>query len=204
MDYIVVEGLDRSGKSTQAATLTHRLNDAGHTAKLVKFPDRTTSIGKMINAYLQSQTDLDDHVIHLLFSANRWELATQLESDLNSGITIVCDRYAFSGCAFSAAKGLSYEWCWSPDIGLPAPDLVLFLDVSPQVAKSRGGYGDERYEKEELQNRVREMFHKLGKSYGPRWHVVDADPTPEEVEKCVWTAVEPLVGKPHEALTRLQ
>jgi len=158
----------------------------------------------MINAYLQSQTDLDDHVIHLLFSANRWELATQLEADLNSGTTIVCDRYAFSGCAFSAAKGLSYDWCWSPDIGLLAPDLVLFLDVSPEVAKSRGGYGDERYEKEELQTRVREVFQKLGDSYGPRWHVVDADHPLEEVEKLIWSSVEPHVGKDHQALSRLE
>lgn len=72
-----------------------------------------------------------------------------IENDLKSGITVICDRYAFSGIAFSAVKpGLSYEWCKAPDISLPAPDLVLFLEVHPDVARERGGYGEERYEKE--------------------------------------------------------
>jgi len=222
--FIVVEGLDRSGKSTQAANLTKKLNDNGHKSKLIKFPgqslfvllislgfldcfllrDRTTTIGKMINAYLQSHSDLDDHVIHLLFSANRWELASQLESDLNSGCNIICDRYAFSGCAFSAAKGLPYDWCWAPDIGLPAPDIVLFLDVSPEVAKSRGGYGEERYEKEDLQRRVREVFQHLGKVYGPRWHTINANQSFEEVEKQIWAKVDSHISGVNTPLARLQ
>ena len=66
---IVVEGLDRSGKSTQVERLVQRLQ-----AQLVKFPDRTTSIGTMINSYLTQQSDVNDQSIHLLFSANRWEV----------------------------------------------------------------------------------------------------------------------------------
>lgn len=75
--FIVIEGLDRSGKSTQAAILQSRLQRGEQSARavLIKFPDRTTAIGKMIDAYLRSQSELDDHAIHLLFSANRWELA---------------------------------------------------------------------------------------------------------------------------------
>lgn len=72
---IVVEGLDRSGKSTQCQRLVETLLATGSPAKLLKFPDRTTHIGQMINAYLTSNTELSDHVIHLLFSANRWEAA---------------------------------------------------------------------------------------------------------------------------------
>lgn len=73
----------------------------------------------------------DDAAIHLLFSANRWEASKQLKADLEAGITIVCDRYCFSGVAFTAAKEtLGYEWCRAPDRGLPAPDVVFYLDVS--------------------------------------------------------------------------
>jgi dTMP kinase len=87
--FIVIEGLDRSGKSTQAKRLVERLEKTTK-AKLVKFPseytthssmlltgmiDRSTPIGKMIDAYLRSQSELDDRAIHLLFSANRWECA---------------------------------------------------------------------------------------------------------------------------------
>ncbi|KAF7330453.1 Arp2/3 complex subunit [Mycena venus] len=162
--FIAIEGLDRSGKTTQVATLQSRLETEGVPVKLLKFPDRTTAIGQMIDSYLRSQSELDDRAIHLLFSANRWELASSIEQLLAAGTTVVCDRYAFSGVAFSAAKGLPFEWCRSPDVALPAPDVTIFLDITPQQARSRGGYGEERYEKEEMQRKRRtipDLIRKL-------------------------------------------
>lgn len=70
---IVVEGLDRSGKSTQCAKLRSFLESSGHPTELWRFPDRETSVGQMISAYLSNKSQLDDRTIHLLFSANRWE-----------------------------------------------------------------------------------------------------------------------------------
>ena len=69
--------------------------------------DRTTEIGKMINSYLQNGKEVDDHAIHLLFSANRWEQSAEILDSLNNGITLVVDRYAYSGAAFSGAKKVS-------------------------------------------------------------------------------------------------
>lgn len=80
-----------------------------------------------------------------------------LVSALLSGTTLVVDRYAFSGVAYSAAKGvpgMDVEWCRNPDIGLPAPDLVVYLRVSNVVAAARAGFGEERYEKAEFQDKV--------------------------------------------------
>ncbi|KAL0567849.1 Thymidylate kinase [Marasmius crinis-equi] len=211
--FIVVEGLDRSGKTTQTALLCSQLEKSGHRVALMKFPDRTTAIGKMIDSYLRSQSELDDHAIHLLFSANRWELSHQIESHLESNTIVVCDRYAFSGIAFSAAKGLSYEWCRAPDIGLPAPDLTLFLDITPEKARERGGYGEERYEKEEMQRKVREVFGRLGSEprhgngeEGERkasWVVVNAGKDQESVSADIWRHVEGLVGGLDEDIARL-
>ena len=133
-----------------------------------------------------------------------------IEKLLNAGTAVICDRYAFSGIAFSASKViadgdplLSFEWCKSPDIGLPAPDLVLFLDITPEKAKERGGYGEERYEKEEMQKRVRKFFHRIGgeemvlgdDKFSPRWVTVDAGRDRDAVAKDVWTLVENLVTK---------
>jgi len=70
---IVLEGVDRSGKTTQCSRLLNRLVSNGISCELMRFPDRTTPIGKMIDGYLQSKTEMDDHALHLLFSANRWE-----------------------------------------------------------------------------------------------------------------------------------
>ena len=61
----------------------------------------------------------------------RWELVPEIKSSLEAGVTVIIDRYAYSGAAFSAAKpGLNLSWCKKPDVGLPRPDLVCFLDVS--------------------------------------------------------------------------
>ncbi|KAJ7035045.1 thymidylate kinase [Mycena alexandri] len=202
--FIAVEGLDRSGKTTQVTNLETRFQAAGIDVKLLKFPDRTTAIGKMIDAYLRSQSELDDHAIHLLFSANRWELATTIERLLNEGTIVVCDRYAFSGVAFSAAKGLDLDWCRSPDVSLPAPDVTLFLDISPEKARERGGYGEERYEKEELQRKVRTIFSKIsGEFSAEKWVTVDAGRSQEDVAADVWSFVEGFAAGVHSPLQRL-
>ncbi len=92
----------------------------------------------------------------------------QLLSALQSGTTLVVDRYAYSGVAYTAAKqkpGLSVAWCRAPDEGLPAPDVVFYLALPPGAAAARAGFGGERYEKEEFQQKVRWQADKL---MGPR------------------------------------
>lgn len=163
--FILLEGLDRSGKTSAATALADTLNKEEHGSALqMRFPDRDTTIGKMINAYLADGVDLDDHVIHLLFSANRWEKQAFLRTQLEQGIHVVCDRYAYSGIAFTTAKPTmqdTHEWSKAPDRGLIAPDVVLFFDVSTAEAAKRGGFGTERYEQCEMQDRVRTRFEAM-------------------------------------------
>ncbi|KAJ7127081.1 hypothetical protein C8R44DRAFT_830586 [Mycena epipterygia] len=116
-------------------------------------PNRTTAIGDLIDSYLRSQSELDDRAIHLFFSANR---SSTIEQLLAEGTTAVCDRYAFSGVAFSAAKGLSFDCYRSPD------------------ARERGGYGEERYEKEEMQRKSSMM------------RLIDAGREREDVAADIW------------------
>ncbi|KAJ2550573.1 Thymidylate kinase [Coemansia sp. RSA 1933] len=182
--FILFEGCDRSGKTTQSTRLVNALNDAGIKSKLVKFPDRTTAIGNMIDGYLTQKSKLSDEAIHLLFSANRWEAMDQMRADLESGTTLVVDRYAFSGVAFSAAKRLNIEWCKAPDVGLIAPDRVFFLDIHPDDAAKRAGYGDEIYEKREMQIQVRVKFFSLMDS---TWSVVDAVKDPDHIHRQIKT-----------------
>jgi dTMP kinase len=179
--FIVLEGLDRSGKSTQASLLCDSLRAQGRNVLLWKYPARETFLGKTIDGYLKNSVTLPDETIHLLFSANRWETVDSLISELNKGTDIVCDRYAYSGIAYSAAKGLEFEWCRNPDRGLPQPDVVLYMKVSPEVARNRGGYGEERYEKEEFQAKVGEQFMLLAGTEGERWKVINADRDQTEI-----------------------
>ncbi|KAF9225790.1 thymidylate kinase [Gyrodon lividus] len=218
--FVVIEGLDRSGKSTQAARLLSRVQSEAAqcqppdseprcSAVLIKFPDRTTAIGKTIDGYLRSEAELDDHAIHLLFSANRWELAPTILAHLAAGTTVIADRYAFSGIAFSAQKSpaLAYEWCRAPDVGLPAPDLTLFLNVDPEAAMLRGGYGEERYETREVQRKVREIFERIGREMSEgasgKWVMVDAGQDRDKVTDDIWEAVGPVLRSADTPVTRL-
>ncbi|KAF8668899.1 hypothetical protein HU200_052103 [Digitaria exilis] len=177
---VVLEGLDRSGKSSQCARLLSYLEGQGYRAEGWRFPDRGTSVGQMISGYLANESQLDDRTVHLLFSANRWEKRALMENKLLSGTTLIVDRYSYSGVAFSAAKGLDIEWCKAPDVGLIAPDLVIYLDVQPEKAAERGGYGGERYEKIEFQKKVADHYHSLRDS---TWKVVDGSLPMETVEE---------------------
>lgn len=162
--FIVFEGMDRAGKTTQAKLLQQRCVESGREVRFMRFPDRTTPIGKMIDSYLKGETEVEDHVIHLLFSANRWEAVNKIKAELEAGHTIICDRFYHSGIVYSAAKNiksLSLSWAKAPEIGLPRPDMVLFLDLEEEVARERGGWGGEVYEKGEMQRRVRDLFWSL-------------------------------------------
>ncbi|XP_014492563.1 thymidylate kinase [Vigna radiata var. radiata] len=177
---VVLEGLDRSGKSSQCSRLVSFLEGQGISAELWRFPDRTTNVGQMISAYLSNTSQLDDRTIHLLFSANRWEKRSLMETKLKTGKTLIVDRYSYSGVAFSSAKGLDIEWCKAPEIGLLAPDVVVYLDISPEKAAERGGYGGERYEKLEFQKKVADCYSVL---HDVSWKVVDGCQPMEDVEK---------------------
>ncbi|EGD73579.1 thymidylate kinase [Salpingoeca rosetta] len=158
---IVLEGTDRCGKSTQCKLLVEKLASLGHEAKLMRFPERSTVIGGVIDKYLRKEIELDDHAAHLLFSANRWELVSQMKQALKSGVSLVIDRYAFSGVAFTSAKGLDMDWCKSPDANLPSPDLHIHLELDPTEAAKRVGFGSERYEVTEFQAKVKAKYEDL-------------------------------------------
>lgn len=83
---------------------------------------------------------------------------------LAAGVTVLCDRYYYSGIVYSAAKQnptLTLQWARAPEIGLPRPDLVLFMDLDEEQAKARGGFGSEVYERSKMQKRVRDLFWGL-------------------------------------------
>lgn len=109
------------------------------------------------------------------------------------------DRYFYSGIVYSAAKNdplLSLRWARAPDVGLPRPDLCVFLDLEPEEQERRGGFGGERYETREMQGRVRELFYGLmGSEDGVRKVRVDAKGTVGEVQGKVWEVVSGVFGE---------
>lgn len=159
---IVLEGCDRSGKTTQCAKLVEALNSMKIPAKKISFPDRSTPIGSLINDYLSRKIELPDRSVHLLFSANRWELEPEIRKQIESGVTLIVDRYSYSGVVFTSAKQcVDFKWCCGPENGLPKPDIVMFLKLSTGEMSKRAGFGDERYENIEFQNQVDINYDKF-------------------------------------------
>ena len=90
-------------------------------------------------------------------------------------------------------KGIPFDYCLSPDAGLPLPDIVVYLTVPPETAAARSAYGTERYETVEIQLRVREQFRRVAREFerqhGNRWKTIDARGTIEEVEEQIQLAL---------------
>lgn len=194
---IVFEGLDRAGKTTQSHKTREFLEEQAEDVALVVFPDRETDIGRVISDYLQTHANtgnLSDEAVHLLFSANRWEHAKMLRAMLDKGTTVIMDRYAYSGVAYSTAKGLEWEWCRAADAGLPKPDAVIFLDLSLDEQAKRSGWGKERFERTEFQEKVARAYNAMR---ADNWRWVDASQDVEDVTTDVLAIVRDVLVRVH-------
>ena len=107
---------------------------------------------------------------------------------------MVIDRYYYSGIVYSAAKDrpdLTLKWAREPEVGLPRPDVCLFLDITPEAAAGRGGFGGEKYENSKMQKRVRELFCELILlSDGGDVKIVNAGQPVDEVAKVMFGIVD--------------
>ncbi|ESN94865.1 hypothetical protein HELRODRAFT_87434 [Helobdella robusta] len=157
--FIVLEGCDRSGKTTQCKLITEKLNSENIPAHHLHYPKRSTCIGSLVDAYLTKRLTLSDEQIHLLFAINRRETIVEIEEYLNNGTSLIVDRYSFSGIAYSSVKkGMDLAFCRATELGLPKPDATIFLDSSIADRKSRNAFGDEIYENEDTQSRVYQFY----------------------------------------------
>ncbi|ELP92632.1 thymidylate kinase, putative [Entamoeba invadens IP1] len=176
---VVLEGIDQCGKSSASVSVCQKLNSEGIKSVTQPFPDRSTAVGKLIDDFLHGK-NLPQQAVHLLYSANRWEVAKIIEKNINEGVTVVCDRYAFSGIVYSIANGLDPEWCKIPDSGLPKPDIVCFLELSLDEAdRRRKSLVADRYENVEFQKKVKSEFEKMKNEL--LWTSVDANQNRKKV-----------------------
>ncbi|KCV70184.1 hypothetical protein, variant [Fonticula alba] len=187
--FVVFEGTDRAGKSSQIRLLHDHLASLSLDVEVLAFPDRSTPTGKVIDEYLRGSEQRDIRHLHRLFSENRQEKAEYIRAQLAAGVHIVCDRYAFSGVAYTTAVDKSssspadtLQWCIDHyDGGLPRPDLVIYLDtarVSDEMLQLRGGFGDERYERVDIMRAVQAGFDRLSSAIGVRQLEVGSATTP--------------------------
>ena len=189
---IAFEGLDQSGKQTQAELLRDRLKQSGRKARLVSFPDYGTSIGEEIARALAGEREYGPDVMQLLYVANRYERNDDLRRWLDGGLILVCDRYLASSVAYGEAFGLDGAWLADIQRYLPQPDLTVLLDIEPQVSASRKTADRDKYERDlALLARVRDSY--LRQATGKRWLRLAAGRDRDVVAAEVHAAVTPLL-----------
>jgi dTMP kinase len=191
--FIVFEGVDGSGKSTQIELLSMKLRDQGVDHVLEREPS-DGGIGRFIRHYAEAgDRYLQPESEALLFTADRFEHSRRIEQTLEQGITVVCDRYYHSTLAYQGAAGVDVAWLRDLQKFALKPDLVLLLDVDPGRSLMRvSGRTLTVFENRDYLSRVRDLY--LGFAKVGEMRLVDTSRPVDEVEAEVQRRVEELIG----------
>jgi dTMP kinase len=164
--FICIEGIDASGKTTQAHRLVRNLRRIGLDVVYTTEPS-TGEIGKLIRDHvLNRKKRVPVAVEALLFAADRVDhVDKEIKPALQKGKIVICDRYVYSTLAYQGAADLDLNWIEQINQFALVPDLALFLDVSLEVVIERMQSKSEKSVMETLQNqrRVCEVYLKMVK-----------------------------------------
>jgi dTMP kinase len=192
--FITLEGIDRSGKSTQAAMLVEAL---GGSALAVREPGGTAMGERVRDLLKDTELEMGGVAEALLFAAARAELVAEvIRPALDDGKVVVSDRFLDSSLAYQgAARGLGVEAVRGVNefaTGGLRPDLTILFELPPAVAAERAGVEVDRFEEEgaSLQERVLAAYDELASAEPERWVRVDAAREPDAVHADVLAAVE--------------
>jgi dTMP kinase len=185
---IAFEGLDQSGKQTQAERLAEALRAADRHVQFLSFPDYDTPIGAEIGHALRGERDYAPDTLQLLYVANRYEFKPIIERALAAGTIVVCDRYLASSVAYGEAQGLDADWLLAVQRQLPQPSLTLLLDIPPDASLQRKQRARDRYEQDlALLARVRESYQR--QAGAPGWVRLDGTAGKDAVTAAVLSAI---------------
>lgn len=192
---IAFEGLDQSGKETQARLLCDAFRHAGRRVETLTFPDDVTPLGQEIRTALAGGREYPPDVMQLLYVANRHERRPLILQWLHEGAIVVCDRYIASSIAYGEAQGLDPAWLTDIQRFLPQPDLTIVLDIPPATALARKQTGRDRYERDlDLLARVRESYRRQAAQ--PSWALFNGEQAREAVAAEIRLAVSSRLGLP--------
>jgi dTMP kinase len=192
---VAFEGLDQSGKQTQAERLAAQLRAQGRQVECLSFPEYPTAIGQEIGRALGGEREYAADTLQLLYVANRFEFRPRMEDWLAAGAVIICDRYTASSIAYGEAQGLSPAWLQAVQQPLPAADITLLLDIPPEVSLQRKQAARDRFERDlPLLARVRDSYRRQAGQRG--WVLIDGQQGPDAVSAAVQAAVGGLLGLP--------
>ena len=192
--FIVFEGIDGAGLTTQAKLLERYLRKKGYNVILTKEPTDSL-IGGLIRAALRCEWKTDPVTLQLLFAADRSHHVTHyILPSLRNGKIVISDRYLFSSLAYGSID-CDYDWLLTINKHFPLPDLTIVLDVPAQIAINRiaeSRFGFELFENIEKLEQVRRNYHKIVREFD-NMIIVDGTKSIEEVHREIVKQVEKLL-----------
>ena len=206
--FIVLEGIDGSGTTTQARELKNRFSKLGLPAHVTAEPTggpiggiiRQVLSGRLVMRLHQTVAPLNWKIMSLLFAADRQDhVESEIVPNLREGVNVICDRYVYSSIVYqSASSGDADAAAWVAELNryVKTPDLVLYLKVDPTLAMERCRARDkevEIYENPDFQKKLAVKYDEL-KAMFPEANIVtiDGDRSIEEVASQCWSHVEKL------------
>jgi dTMP kinase len=212
MPFIVIEGSDRFGKSTQLDLLVVRLREMGHQTARFSFPFYNSKTGEIIDAHLHDKLALKEYdplrpsreadrsrhdalVFQCVQTCNKYEVAAEISNHLRQGDFVVSGRWWQSAYVYGLDDGLDASWLDKVHACLPKADLNILLDFDPELASKRAEAPGDRYESDLFkQKRVRELYLKLWTERpdcgdGMDWPVVSAAGSADEVHERIYAKV---------------
>jgi dTMP kinase len=198
--FIVLEGIDGSGTTTQLGLLERHLQGRGRRVHATREPS-TGPIGRLLREILlgghksPAGAPVDGLAMALLFAADRRDhLAREISPALTAGADVVSDRYLLSSLAYQAQEA-ERDWVAGLARDIRVPDLTLLLDLPVEVAAERrraAGRPDERYDADAVQSRVAARYRELCAG-DPRAVILDAGRSVTEVGSAIAAAVDRLL-----------
>ena len=201
--FIVFEGCDGSGKSTQLKLLANYLESKGEEVYLTREPT-DSPFGSLIHTCLTGRISADEHTIAAMFAADRLDHIRNglngILKKLDEGVTVLCDRFYLSSFAYNGGF-VPLEWVISlntPAMEMLTPDLTVFIDLPPEEGMeriSRRG-SVERYETLERQRLIREKYFELFERFKAREKiaVVASESRKEDTQAHIRTIVNEVFG----------
>lgn len=199
--FIVLEGIDGSGKSSQIGPLVKRLEALGVPCRETREPTGGP-VGALIRQIFTGRVTADNRVIAALYAADRIDhLVNEVDglcAAISQGITVVSDRYYFSSYAYHSVD-VDMDWVIQANAlsaQLLRPTLTVFLDVPVETALERihrNRFVEEIFDGEQRLRKTRELYFQAFERLRDREKVavVDGSGPPEEVARRVWAAVRP-------------
>jgi dTMP kinase len=194
---IALEGLDKSGKFTQAKLLTERLIKDGYNVKQSEFHRYGTPTGKLIMDWLTGKWNVSQHTIELIMTADKQAQQDWFKQLENAAYDfLILDRYTLSQSTYGVATGIDGRWILELQKYMRKPDLDIVIDIPAEVSMSRKGKHNngvnDRYESDlELLTKVRENYLAFSTVYSaPSKAIIDGNRDIEEIHSEIYKAVK--------------